>query len=118
MAVPGRGRVGSLPKHGTLAQLLRRAALWSGEENNHTCFLKNVQLAASYWHVFLFQLNPTKEKVFEILGKIYAEFFSMFEFDSFHMGGNNVKSACWKTNPDILDYMDNDPKLRSKDDNG
>ena len=42
----------------------------------------------------------------------------MFEFDSFHMGGNNVKSECWKTSPDILAYMENDPKLRSKDDNG
>ena len=81
-----------------------------------SCILKNVQLAVSYKHMF--QLNPTKEKVFEILGKIYQEFFNMFEFDSFHMGGNNVKSECWKTNPDILAYMDNDPKLRSKDDNG
>ena len=67
---------------------------------------------------FRLQLDPTKEEVFDILGKIYAEFFDMFGFDSFHMGGKNVKSACWKTSPDILAYMDSDPELSAKDDNG
>ena len=67
---------------------------------------------------FILQLDPTKEEVFEILGKIYAEFYGMFGFDSFHMGGKDVKSACWRTSPDILAYMDSDPELSSKDDDG
>ena len=64
------------------------------------------------------QLDPTKEEVFEILGKIYREFFDMFGFDSFHMGGRSVKSACWRTSPEILAYMDSDPELSNKDENG
>ena len=69
-------------------------------------------------HTYVLQLDPTKEEVFEILGKIYREFFDMFGFDSFHMGGRSVKSACWRTSPEILAYMDSDPELSNKDENG
>ena len=34
-------------------------------------------------------------------GKLYADFFEMFETDMFHMGGDEVNLNCWNTTTEI-----------------
>lgn len=36
------------------------------------------------------QLNPTSEKVYELLGGIYKDMLNVFDSDIFHMGGDEV----------------------------
>jgi len=36
------------------------------------------------------QLNPTKEKVYDLLEMIYKEWFDIFKFDQFHLGADEV----------------------------
>ena len=38
------------------------------------------------------QLNPTNPEVYDILEKMYSEFYEMFEYDTFHIGGDEVRT--------------------------
>ncbi|KAL7287498.1 hypothetical protein TKK_0018332 [Trichogramma kaykai] len=51
------------------------------------------------------QLNPTSERVYEILEGIYADMVRDFEPDLFHMGGDEVNINCWNSTPIIRDWM-------------
>ena len=35
------------------------------------------------------------------LGKLYEDFFEMFDTDIFHMGGDEVNLNCWNTSQEI-----------------
>jgi len=52
------------------------------------------------------QLNPTSEKVYEILEGIYEDMIEDFEQpDIFHMGGDEVNINCWRSANIITDWM-------------
>jgi len=51
------------------------------------------------------QLNPTNDNVYDILGKIYKEYFQLFEPDIFHAGGDEVNINCWNTTTEITDWL-------------
>ncbi|XP_021924900.1 chitooligosaccharidolytic beta-N-acetylglucosaminidase isoform X2 [Zootermopsis nevadensis] len=51
------------------------------------------------------QLNPTNDTVYEILGGIYHDMFALFEPDIFHMGGDEVNFGCWRSSPEIVNWM-------------
>jgi len=51
------------------------------------------------------QLNPTNERVYEVLGKIYKTYFELFTPDIFHAGGDEIKINCWNTTEEITTWM-------------
>ena len=67
---------------------------------------------------FLTQLDPTKEKVYDLLEMIYREFYDMFDFDSFHMGADEVHLGCWNSSSQITEFMENDLRLKDRDEQG
>ena len=40
------------------------------------------------------QLNPMVEEMYTILDQIFQEYYELFEFDSFHYGGDEVFFIC------------------------
>ncbi|KAK2576761.1 hypothetical protein KPH14_005406 [Odynerus spinipes] len=51
------------------------------------------------------QLNPTSDKVYEILEGIYKEMLDDFHPDIFHMGGDEVNVNCWNSSDIIKNWM-------------
>jgi hexosaminidase len=51
------------------------------------------------------QLNPTSERVYEILEGIYTDMLQDFKPDIFHMGGDEVSIKCWNSSNLIKDWM-------------
>lgn len=52
------------------------------------------------------QLDPSKDKLYDVLEDIYTEMFDMFKNPSvFHMGGDEVSHACWNTSITIQEWM-------------
>ncbi|XP_031786714.1 chitooligosaccharidolytic beta-N-acetylglucosaminidase isoform X2 [Nasonia vitripennis] len=51
------------------------------------------------------QLNPTSEKVYEVLEGIFTDMMRDFEPDFFHMGGDEVNINCWNSSDIIKDWM-------------
>ncbi|PSN43909.1 Chitooligosaccharidolytic beta-N-acetylglucosaminidase [Blattella germanica] len=51
------------------------------------------------------QLNPTNDTVYEILAGIYKDMFALFDSDIFHMGGDEVNFGCWRSVPEIVNWM-------------
>ncbi|XP_055602206.1 chitooligosaccharidolytic beta-N-acetylglucosaminidase-like isoform X2 [Uranotaenia lowii] len=52
------------------------------------------------------QLDPTKDKVYDILDDIYREMNAMFyHSDVFHMGGDEVSISCWNSSVEIQQWM-------------
>lgn len=51
------------------------------------------------------QLNPTSEKVYEVLEGIYKDMVHDFKPDIFHMGGDEVNIPCWRSSRVITDWM-------------
>ncbi|XP_034947252.1 chitooligosaccharidolytic beta-N-acetylglucosaminidase [Chelonus insularis] len=51
------------------------------------------------------QLNPTSERVYEILEGIYRDMIQDFQPDIFHMGGDEVNVNCWNSSDVIRNWM-------------
>ncbi|KAG5336404.1 HEXC acetylglucosaminidase, partial [Acromyrmex charruanus] len=52
------------------------------------------------------QLNPTSERVYEVLEGIYKDMIEDFQQpDIFHMGGDEVNINCWRSQKIITDWM-------------
>jgi len=62
------------------------------------------------------QFNVLNEKVYELLGDMFKEWFEMFDTDVFHMGGDEVNFDCWRSEPEFKDYMKQHNKNGSKED--
>lgn len=52
------------------------------------------------------QLDPTNEKVYEIIELIYKDMIEQFDPDVFHMGGDEVNENCWQSEQKITDWME------------
>ena len=62
------------------------------------------------------QLNPSKQEIYDILEDLYEEFLDMFNFDSFHMGADEIHIGCWNTSDSIKRYLtDNGKGLEEAD---
>lgn len=74
--------------------------------NLTTCF--NIQP----WDAFCYeapcgQLDPTQDRVYEILEDIYREMLEMFGHPEwFHMGGDEVKHECWAQSETLNAWME------------
>ncbi|XP_032672325.1 chitooligosaccharidolytic beta-N-acetylglucosaminidase [Odontomachus brunneus] len=52
------------------------------------------------------QLNPTSDRMYEVLEGIYKDMMEDFEYpDIFHMGGDEVNINCWRSTKIITDWM-------------
>eukprot|EP00095_Tigriopus_kingsejongensis_P003716 maker-scaffold36_size508890-snap-gene-4.13 protein:Tk03716 transcript:maker-scaffold36_size508890-snap-gene-4.13-mRNA-1 annotation:"hypothetical protein T265_05296" len=51
-------------------------------------------------------MDPSKESLFEFLTALLTELSEVFPDDFFHIGGDEVDTACWESNPDINAFMD------------
>lgn len=51
------------------------------------------------------QLNPVKEKTYEVVKKVIAEIASMFPDAWYHGGGDEPIYKCWEDDPAVRDYM-------------
>lgn len=50
-------------------------------------------------------MNPTNQNVYEFLRHLFAEIVQVFPDQYVHLGGDEVPFSCWKSNPEINDYM-------------
>jgi hexosaminidase len=50
-------------------------------------------------------LNPTVESLYPIIKNILAEFKLLFPDEYIHLGMDEVYYECWKSNPNITDWM-------------
>jgi len=51
------------------------------------------------------QLNPINPEVYTTLGRLYQDFFELFDTDMFHMGGDEVNLNCWNSTKEIKEAM-------------
>ncbi|XP_059489580.1 chitooligosaccharidolytic beta-N-acetylglucosaminidase [Neocloeon triangulifer] len=51
------------------------------------------------------QLNPLKERVYEVLNGIYKDMLSVFDSEVFHFGGDEVNLNCWNSSEAVTDLM-------------
>ncbi|RZC35144.1 beta-hexosaminidase subunit alpha-like [Asbolus verrucosus] len=60
-------------------------------------------------------LDPTKNATYKFLTKLFTEVVNVFPDSYFHIGGDEVDFACWKSNPQIAAFMKkNDIKTYSQ----
>ncbi len=52
------------------------------------------------------QLNPVKKEVVQVLEEIYAEWWDVFRFDTFHLGADEVDLRCYNASPAVTDHME------------
>jgi len=50
-------------------------------------------------------IDPTKESNYEFMTTLWKELRSNFHDDYLHLGGDEVRFDCWKSNPDIAAWM-------------
>ena len=51
-------------------------------------------------------LDPSKEKTYKVMEKIFHDLSSMFNDSYFHAGGDEVPLDCWRTNPNITKFRE------------
>ncbi|XP_054166932.1 beta-hexosaminidase subunit alpha-like [Oppia nitens] len=57
-------------------------------------------------------IDPSNEKVYEFIEKLFAEVTHTFPDQYFHLGGDEVDFTCWESNPNIKRFMA-DKKIKS-----
>jgi hexosaminidase len=50
-------------------------------------------------------LNPTDEKVYEFLDKVFGEIATLFPFEYIHMGGDECYKGYWERDPNVQAFM-------------
>lgn len=50
-------------------------------------------------------LNPTIPELYPVLRNILSEFKTIFKDEYIHLGNDEVYYNCWKSNPNISDWM-------------
>jgi len=61
------------------------------------------------------QLNPVNPHVYTTLGKLYQDFFELFETDMFHMGGDEVNLNCWNSTEEIQEALQRQGKTGTEE---
>lgn len=62
------------------------------------------------------QLDPTKDKLYDVLEGIYGDMIELFKPDIFHMGGDEVNFDCWNSTKNIVDWMQQQGWGRTEED--
>ena len=52
------------------------------------------------------QINPVNQNVYPVLGKLYQDFFELFDVEMFHMGGDEVNLNCWNTTEEVRQHLE------------
>ncbi len=60
-------------------------------------------------------LNPTINATYEFLDKFYDELKYVWPDGVFHIGGDEVIKRCWKSNPEIVAWMEQHPEIDGYD---
>lgn len=71
------------------------------------CYYNNKPVPA-----FFGPLDPTNENVFKVLNKLFKEVTNVFKDRFVHLGGDEVNTECWASNPEVVELF---RKLFSKD---
>ncbi|CAK8694421.1 beta-hexosaminidase subunit alpha-like [Clavelina lepadiformis] len=50
-------------------------------------------------------INPTVESTYDFIRNLFTELKAVFPDKYLHLGGDEVSFNCWKSNPDITNYM-------------
>jgi len=50
-------------------------------------------------------INPIYQENYDLMRKLFTEVNQVFSDSYLHLGGDEVPFGCWKSNPDITDYM-------------
>jgi hexosaminidase len=58
-----------------------------------------------HWGIFDPAMDPTNDKVYEFLDKLYSEVTEVFPDPYLHVGGDEVNGKQWNTNPSIQKFM-------------
>jgi len=61
------------------------------------------------------QLNPINPEVYTTLGKLYQDFFELFDTDMFHMGGDEVNLNCWNSTAEIRAHLSSNGQQGTKE---
>ncbi|XP_021364463.1 beta-hexosaminidase subunit beta-like isoform X1 [Mizuhopecten yessoensis] len=64
------------------------------------CYFNNIPVPG-----FLGPLDPTNEHVFKILSKLFEEVTSVFKDRFVHLGGDEVNTECWASNPKVVELF-------------
>ena len=51
------------------------------------------------------QLNIANEGIYDMLEALYEEFIDVFGSDTFHMGADEINTACWNSSEEIRTFM-------------
>ncbi len=77
---------------------------YPGAENFTVCFRQEPWY--NYCAIFSCgQFNPMNEDIYPVLGQLYDELFDIFQFDSFHFGGDEVQFSCWNSTEEVTRPM-------------
>lgn len=55
--------------------------------------------------LFTGQLDPTKDKVYDVLEDIYRGMIDSFDPPAFHMGGDEIFFSCWNSSESLQQWM-------------
>ncbi|XP_022826941.1 beta-hexosaminidase subunit beta-like [Spodoptera litura] len=50
-------------------------------------------------------MDPTQNMTYKLIGDLFREVQDLFPDKYFHLGGDEVALNCWRSNPDILNFM-------------
>jgi hexosaminidase len=62
------------------------------------------------------QFNIVNDNLYPELGKLYKDFYDLFESDMFHMGGDEINFNCWNTSTEIRSYLEEQGKVGTEED--
>lgn len=63
------------------------------------CYEKNKPVSGSYG-----AMDPSKQGTFDFVQKFFTEVAKRFPEDFFHLGGDEVETKCWETNPQVQEF--------------
>lgn len=74
---------------------------WLGyPEVKSTCYVQNKALRGP-----LGPINPAQDETYTFMAKLFSEIYDVFPDSFVHLGGDELHSTCWATNPAITSYL-------------
>ncbi|XP_045194093.2 beta-hexosaminidase subunit beta-like [Mercenaria mercenaria] len=74
---------------------------WLGyPEIKSTCYVGNVPIQGP-----MGPINPAQNETYSFLAKLFSEIYNVFPDNFVHLGGDELHSTCWATNPQIVAFL-------------